>query len=255
MRNQRARLWAAGLIAAAGLALAWRSFHASLGRSSERALAPSTTGTFAETALSAVQFDTHPTPETLESVVSAAVDRLNEVGAGPEGAALTGGRMRDLCAVFGDRLRVTLDARYEAHVASLRERGIRVPADEEMYRRGWESQASSMRMAPLQVSALEIRAIYLSGRQVVEDATEQGFRVAMFKPDASRLPVPGDATGTKLDVVEVRIPMAKPPVGSPEARPVLVGYQFAWSVERAQWIPWAMCVYVNLDERHMTIGL
>ena len=211
-----------------------------------------------KTMLGSIEFDAEPTEATVASLLDRAVqqaeDRVRELSRSGDGPVR---RVDDLVRVFGQSLRNTIVPNFDVRCEMMRERGDEWVGEKltgEL--KSWTTQAELTRDARFGTEGLEVRVLYQAGVRVAPEAADEGFSTVMSRPKPGRMPIAMEPDDGALDIVEVRLPMEKGQVavaGRKGKRPVLVGYQFAWSKERGQWIPWLICQYTNPNEIHYAI--
>jgi len=251
--GERRKLILAAVVAAGGLFIAIRAFNRS-GASGARSI-PRETPASVKEAVTLVEFDTKPTSESMPQILDQAERTAAEQArAILSEADLSSDAAEDLAAALKERLAMTLDGDFQRNQDLLGRRGDQISEQEAAERRErWEQQAERLRHRPISLSRLETRLIYLDGVRIADDALEQGFGRLTMTPKPGRFPVPSDPEEGRLTVAEVRLPMenAGPPSG--QATKALVGFQFAWSVDRSMWIPWKIVLYGDPNEAHYAI--
>jgi len=249
----KAKLIVAILIAVVGVTLAVRTFWpASSNRAkpapSEEVSNPSEqveellTGTY----------DTVPTEETIEADIRRAEARAESVLMAARLPSMNANQRADLADAFRERLESVINPDYMRDLRARVARGqpveIKEPTPEQLEQsNSWKEHFA---LLPIDIQSLEVRPIYQRGAYVAESMTAKGFGEGTTKlGGATAFPMSElDPVEDKLDIVEVRLPMEVPvPVGrDDETRERnLVGFQFVWSRERQQWIPWVIKNYGN----------
>lgn len=242
----------AGAFAMVGVVLAWRA----LDRADRREqIAPAPRHVPAETALrvSPEVLDTTPTPETAAQIVQELTRRARPQMDGFSGTLGPGGNnIGDLAQAFSDLFGASLTGDYERSAATLVARGYSAAHRD---RDDWEKAALSATMGRLGTQGVEVRLLYRHGRPVTPIAPpESGWSYLTMTPSAKLMPVPADPERGMLDVVEVRFPIERKTADTCTLETVLLGYRFAWSRERKQWVPYQTCIYSSSDHAHFTVS-
>jgi len=254
--TDKQRLVIAGAIAVGGGLLALQAYLRVSGAGSGGSGASDIVLSEAAEAISVLDFDTEPTAESVDAVVATARERaaasardvLGSIGGLPAGAD------ENLLDAFGERLSMTLDGDFERNIELLRARGDRsTPEQVEAMRDARIAWSEHVRLARVSLSGVSTRVVYERGRRVAPDDTELGLSVTTSTPSFDRFGVPLDAEGGKLTVVEVRILVEQHDVEHGKPRPTVVGYQFAWSPGRRQWIPWKNVTYYPPGAAHFAM--
>jgi hypothetical protein len=248
------RVVAAVALAGVGMGWAWWSFYRTSPVGPPRATHIEVSDAVTR-AFSGLVLDAAPTDETaaaeIERAVGAARVRAGEL---IDGGQLDPSRLEDLLTLFGQCLRNTVTGDFDSHLEMMRHRGDSSDVTaRDRERKDWLTQANLTRNARFSVGRLEVRQLFDRGKRRSATPAEEGFSGLESRPTTARIPIAQDAVVGHLDVVEVRLPMATPVVGSTLRRPVLVGYQFAWNDARHQWSPWAICIYHDPNEVHYGI--
>jgi len=211
-----------------------------------------------ESTLGKVSFDAQPNDQTAGAEVDRAVLKATEAA---QQLVLSGdipsSRIADLMHVFDQSLRNTIAPNFDARCDMMRARGDTWAGRKlDSERESWTKQAELTRNARFSIDQLEVRVLYKSGVRVAIEVAKEGYSTVMSRPKPGRLPIAKKPDEGKLDVIEVRLPMEKRTVaiaGKYRKQSVLVGYQFAWSKKRNQWIPWLVCQYTDPGDVHYAI--
>lgn len=182
--------------------------------------------------------------------VEAATARLTPLLDGVQGIPAP----QDVVDAFAERLRATFDGQYQRDLRAKIARGMEAPPQPWPESGGefWQASRERLRGSDIGVESMEVRWILRGGNRVAPMAVDEGYGIT--KTTTTEFESVIDAIGPRLDVVEVRLPMRIKPLEVPlpmgiqpaqgaSSGPVLVGYQFAWSPERGQWVPYQNCMY------------
>ena len=195
-------------------------------------------------------YDTHPTTETVEADIANAVRRASvEIGS-VRSVAVPADRRVDLSTAFGERLAAVINPDYmrDLRARSSRGQAIEVAEPDEETLDLVQIRGESFKLLPMDTTGIEVRPIFEQGQYVATQATSLGFGTGETRLGGRHaFPMAGlDPVEDKLDIVEVRLPMEIPvPVGRDDEKRqrAIVGFQFVWSKERKQWIPWVIKTY------------
>lgn len=190
---------------------------------------------------------------TPESILEMAQERLRRVlDAGGPGGVVAPERCADLVTAFGERLIATLDGQYDRDMAARVARGMARPdPPTEVALTNYKKTADWTRGTRVGLDLIEARVIYDHGDPVAPSPVEEGYEALTYeKHGPLAFPLSGDPQAKRLDVVEVRLPMGLKPVQGESRGAVLVGYQFAWSAQRSQWIPLCNVIYQAQGEHY-----
>lgn len=253
MKRPNFRVLLAGLIAALGIAAAWRAFDRSSDGQFQQSMPVPVSGTVQQV-LSMARTEITPAPGRVDEAVGCASRRVPL--ARQDALNLDADALADLAAAFHERLAATVGGDYARSRADLLKRGDSTSEAVALAREAaWRRQAAGTALARFGCEQVEVRALVVRGEPVAPDPVEEGFSTLALTPEAGRFPLPSDAETGKLDVVEVRLPMQKTLADASAAAVVLVGYQFAWHEERSQWIPWRIVIYADPNQPHSPIPL
>jgi len=260
--SSRTRLALAVLIAAVGLVVAWRALARFRSGPRPSGPVPVEVAPQARALLASIELDARPAEETASDLVAQAASRVRDVATGQKITALgAGDRLNDLLRAFHERLFATIAGDFDRNVADLVGRGD--SKDHEGDRDAWTRRLESHRMIAFGIRQIEVRELYRGGRRIAPPKGSDGLASLEFQPERGRFPISNDAEAGRLDVVEVRLPMRKrriiipagdQPASFGEWSLVRVGYRFAWSNDRRQWIPWGVCIYSDPNEAHSSIS-
>lgn len=250
MLSTRRKVLMATLIAAGGIFLAWRALDRAAPVTPRHAQASISDSV--RSILELQDFDTVPTEQALPEIENRIRSRTQSLAEAMRGSgALPANRAPDLATAFAERLTAVLAGNAQANLSFLNARGYNISGYDPAQ---WEAAAPFTRLAPISLEHAEIRVIFEQGRRVSVPDIEQGFGVLTTEPGPETArPVPADAAKGKLDVIEVRLPMRKLTADG-KTTTSLVGFQFAWSVNRGQWVPWRNVVYSSPNERHVAMS-
>ncbi len=250
--NVRLRLILAIVVMVAGLGLAFRALRPVLWPATPSPLPPQLTG--ASERLGPGLLDTDPAKEPAGDVVSRAAGVARLALGHPSFSGVVGPRrLDDLVLAFEERLIATLDGEYERDMAARLARGMPPPPSPPSQDTidNYRKTADWTRHTAIGIDRIEVRVIFDKGKPAAPTPTEEGFDALTYtKKGATAFPIPEDPSKAGLDVVEVRIPMALRPISGRSRGAVLVGYQFAWSENRQQWIPFVNVVYCAQGESY-----
>ncbi len=248
--SSRRRLVVAAIVALAGIGVAWRA----LDRSSRAPIDPG--GRVAPALAAALESADYVTVRTLEQVdqlvagaAAAVQSSAAALSVSEHGLDLTREQEADLASALRARLRAVIDGDLETNIVDLVARGDRSAWDEAQ-RTQWEASADWHRHAPIDPAGVELRMRYVQGRPVGPGGLAEAASVLTLKPAEGRFPIPADPVGAKLDVVEIRFLMRIRDIQSQAPVAAAVGFGFAWSRERRQWIPWEVRV-LKADTEHV----
>ena len=156
---------------------------------------------------------------------------------------------------FGERLSAVIDPDYMRDLRARVARGqnVEVVEPDEETLDSFRIRRSSFELLLMDVSALEVRPIYEHGKYVATNAIGLGFGTGETKLGGKfAFPMANlDPVKDQLDIVEVRLPMEIPvPMGreGEKRSRAIVGFQFVWSEERGQWVPWVIKTYGNPND-------
>lgn len=247
----RNKIILAAVIAAAGLSLAGRALFRSIRPRPGPGAGAHVVPAQVEEHLLAVVFDSRPTEDTLEAMLSAAGDRVSEISRSRR--LVPGDRIDDLAKAFSERLRGTLGGDFEGDLAALQQRGDATPpADAQNRRPAWELQAAETRLAPFSTAQIDVAVVSDNGH-AADDPAMAGFSTLTWNAVPGRFPMHADLPKAGPDAAEVRVPMEKKGVVDRAPHPVIIGYQFVWSPDRKQWIPWGIRLYSRPGEVHSAV--
>lgn len=184
-------------------------------------------------------FDTRPTSDTVYSDIKRASSKLDQLINQENLQIVSPDRESDLTKAFEERMAALLDPDASRDISARQGRGQRAEGEKQSN----DSGNSIFALLPLDIRSLEVRVIYQRGRKLVNSGYLEGFRETTTQikgPNAFPL-MELNPESAKLDIVEVRLPMLVPipPPKDQKTERRLVGFQFVWSQERKQWIPWA----------------
>lgn len=259
--KQHARLYAAIMIMCLGAVLAgWKLWpilfpRQTLAETVQRPDSP------AEQALGPTILDTPTdTAEAVERAVEAARTSLRDLLQEREPAIVGGARRDDLIEAFVERLEATINAEYERDIAALLARG-RAPVPNppsKQFLDKWAAAKDWTRGVRIGVAGLDVRVILQAGQQIAPSGADEGYETTTLVQRTSSgehvFGLPEDLHGARLDIVEVRLPMAIRPVHGEDRGAVLVGYQFAWNGGRRQWVPAANVLYKGSGATYAGLG-
>lgn len=194
--------------------------------------------------------------EASDLAVSRAQSRVREIlRAESFGRVVAASRREDLVDAFAERLIATLDGEYARDMAARVARGMTPPGEPtDTALENYTKTADWTRGSRIGIGALEIRVIDDAGRAVAAAPVAEGYDALSYtKKGPLAFPISSDPVGSRLDVVEVRLPMGLRPIEGDSRGAVLVGYQFAWSGQRRQWIPLTNVVYRAQGERYAAV--
>lgn len=243
IRANHAKIVIASAVALIGAVVAWRAIFPNH-RSTEGEVAPpEPIPTEGFPAVADVRFDAFPAREPVGEIVDRARRRLIQllVDAHPEWVSSSSGRIEKLVALAGDRLALLLAPDYEQWVEQVHRFDGYIPEQTEQFRDRWSRSASRLAAVPLSIEQMWVRARWRGG--VREEASRTAiylspsisgkYAAAALSPEASQ-----------LDVYEVLIPMGfRSRDATTHDNIVIVGMQFAWMKDGAEWSPFGMTVY------------
>lgn len=200
--------------------------------------------------LLAGSFDTTPTEETVEGDIDRATERVRQAVQAARSPSLLGSRKADLPVAFEERLQALINPDYlrDARARAARGKpGENLDPDEEFLNDA-KKRGALFALLPMDIQNIEVREIYRDGVYVASSLTNEGLGMGTTKLGGeSAFPLAdADPEEERLDIIEVQLPMHFPtPTGGGkfERQRRLVGFQFVWSEERNQWIPWQNVQY------------
>lgn len=207
-------------------------------------------------ALNSAHLDTNVVPENLQSVEADLRRRLGELLSNhPTLFRLSELQRRDLIDAFVDRWLALVDPVVNRDHDSLAARGDPRSLDETMklYDQ-YRSWMESLKFPSVGMKGLVIRDVADPSRFSENSLGDfGGFSRQMSVRDKPRLPIPSDPAGSGWTVVEITMPFEKSPMHGEGFGVVLLGFQFGWSTDRRQWIPYAAVMYKAPGEPHAAI--
>lgn len=260
MRVMKWKIVLASLFAVFGLVLMARTFWPASTPKPAVVEVPEKPKSAKAEALLAGSFDTHPTPETVEQDIGRATDRVRAQVQAARSPSLLGARRTDLPAAFEERLAALINpdhARDARARAARGKQGETLEPDEDMIAAAQGRMEMYGHMA-LDIQNLEMREIFRDGVRVAPMYFDEGFTLGeSYLTGDTAFPLSeADPEDDRLDIVEVRMPMHFPAAigrGEFERQRRLIGFQFVWSEERNQWIPWKNVQYSAGDGGSMFI--
>jgi len=194
--------------------------------------------------LEAGGFDTNPTAETADAVIEDASSRVSRLVQKVPSAALPKSRHEDLSRAFHGLFSSIVAPDVERDEAWKVSRGKKPMGDllTPEVRETMQESAEYFALPRMNLSEMEIIPVYVQGVEQGSSATDDGFGINTTRL-VGAYPISDDPEGDKLDVVEVRFPMELPDPREGGRVRVSIGFQFAWSREREQWIPFGNVSY------------
>ena len=80
-----------------------------------------------------------------------------------------------------------------------------------------------------------------------------GFSRQVSQRSGSSMPVPPNPAEEGWRAIQITMPFQKQPINGSGQGVVILGFQFAWSKPRSQWIPYAAVMYSAPDEFHAAV--
>jgi hypothetical protein len=193
-------------------------------------------------------FDTRPTAETVMDDIGRAGEAA---GRSLSSSTVPPALRTDLVAAFEERLAAVIapDAARDLQfrIARGQQNESDQPSEEQI--QAGKGSARLFGLRPMNLSEIVVRPIWSGGRLVNNSLDEIG---AGFATTSTRYGGPlafpmadKDPEKDRLEIVEIRLPieMPIPPPDQGRYERQLVGFQFVWSKERNQWIPWQNMTY------------
>lgn len=195
-------------------------------------------------------FDTEPTEETVEGDIDRLTNLVRRQVDSARSPSLMSARKADLVVAFEERIQALINPDYvrDARARAARgKQGENFEPDEEALEsaKKWESYYA---LLPMDMQSVELRELFRDGVFIAESAMDEGLGMGTTKMsgEAAFPLADADPVEDRLDIFEFRLPIhfPAPGEGGEIARQRrLVGFQFVWSDERNQWIPWQNVQY------------
>jgi len=189
-------------------------------------------------------FDTYPTTETVEAVIEDASARVSTAVQNIPSSVLPKSKHEDLTRAFHGLFSSIVAPDVERDEAWKVSRGKKPMGDllTPEVRVSMQESAEYFALPRMNLSEIEIIPVYVRGVVQRSSATDDGFGINTTRL-VGAYPISDDPEHDKLDVVEVRFPMEVPDPREGGRVRVSIGFQFAWSREREQWIPFGNVSY------------
>lgn len=191
--------------------------------------------------LAAGGFDTTPTAETVSQDIERAANIAKDLMTIVPQSQLPTTRRQDLADAFEERLSAVLDPNPESDAATRVARGQApgFPSPD-----GLTNIQAAFQYRSFDLANLEVVTVFHRGERVApEGVTEDGLKEGITRYSGKwAFPMSDlDPIEDRLTIIEVRLPVDTPipPPGEDASERKLMGFQFVWSTERNQWIPWA----------------
>lgn len=203
-------------------------------------------------ALTNAKIDTAPTGKTLDEVPTElrrrVLEKLREI---PTLSSVPESARGDLADAFVERWRALIDPDVTRDHQTLAARGdprslSDAAADFEGYQT-WMESLSPFGLDGLVVTDNADPAALASAAGV---AGFEGFRRGMSSRLKDKMPVPDNPVEEGWRSVQIVMPFAKQPLKGKGIGVVFLGFQFAWSSQRGQWVPYSTVWYVSPGEIH-----
>lgn len=204
--------------------------------------------------LNNAEIDTVPTTENLDEVAAELRRRvLSSLGEVPTLSSVPESARSDLAEAFVERWRALIDPDVTRDHRTLAARGDpRSLADAAEQYEGYREWMDSLSMSPVGLDGVVVTdgadpAALASAAGV---AGFEGFRRGMSSRNEDKMPVPDHPTEAGWRSVQIVMPFAKQPLKGKGIGVVFLGFQFAWSSKREQWVPYSTVWYVSPGEIH-----
>jgi len=186
-----------------------------------------------------LQFDARSTTSgALKRTIAALGDRVWEaIDQLPPSQALDEARASTFVESVQEGVRIVLAADYDAWLQRAMRWGPRPNVNKER----WQAAAAGFKNAPIGLSHVAVRPLYLHGKPMDIPAPPSFMRA--LRLDVYPYTPPEEA---HLDVYEALIPVHYRTTGAHRAdAAALLGVSFAWNAERKEWQPYDLVVYAN----------
>lgn len=205
-------------------------------------------------ALVNAKIDTVPTVRNLDRVSAELRQRvLEELREVPTLSSIPESARGDLADAFVDRWRALIDPDVTRDHRTLAARGDPRPlADAASEYEDYRSWMDSLSMSPVGLDGVVVTdgadpAALASAAGV---AGFEGFRRGMSSRLKDKMPVPDNPVEEGWRSVQIVMPFEKQPLKGKGIGVAFLGFQFAWSSQRGQWVPYSTVWYVSPGEIH-----
>ncbi len=205
-------------------------------------------------ALTNAKLDTVPTHATMDAIereLRGAV--LEKIRAVPTLSSLPAARLEDLAQAFVERWRALIDPDVARDHQTLAARGDpRSLVDASKQYQDYREWMDSLSMSSVGLDGVVVTdgADLAALASAVGVAGFEGFRRGSVSRNADKMPVPDSPSDAGWRSVQIVMPFEKQPLRGKGFGVVFLGFQFAWSPQRGQWVPYSAVWYVSPDEVH-----
>lgn len=259
MNRQRFALYFGIALACLGCVIAFRSLMRNRVRTA--AAVPVEVPESVRLALGSATIDTVPTPENIEELAAElhrrVLDRVRQI---PALASMSESAQDDLATAFVERWRALIDPDMERDHQTLAARGDprSLSAEAEYFEkyRGW---MESLSMSPVGLDGVAVSDGAGPGAATGAAAEDggipgfEGFGRGLNGRTEDKMPVPECPVEAGWRSVQIVMPFTKQPMRGEGFGVVLLGFQFAWSAERDQWVPYVAVMYTAPGEIHAAV--
>lgn len=252
MDKQRIALFAGTLLAIFGTFLAVRSIV-----NTRATVSPAETVEVPESVrlmLSSAEVGTVTTPENVGDVSEELRRRvLERIGEVSTLAGMPEEVRADLAKAFVERWRALVDPDVNRDHQTLAARGDpRSLSDAAKEFEDYRSWLESLSMSPIGLDGIIVTdgADLAALSSAVGVAGFEGFRRGASTRNTHKMPVPDSPSEAGWRSVQIVMPFEKQPMRGKGFGVAFLGFQFAWSAQRRQWVPYSTVWYVSPGEIH-----
>lgn len=159
----------------------------------------------------------------------------------------------DLAQAFVERWRALVDPDVNRDHQTLAARGDpRSLSDAAKEFEDYRSWLESLSMSPIGLDGIIVTdgADLAALSSAVGVAGFEGFRRGASTRNTHKMPVPDSPTEAGWRSVQIVMPFEKQPMRGKGFGVAFLGFQFAWSAQRRQWVPYSTVWYVSPGEIH-----
>lgn len=204
--------------------------------------------------LSSAEVGTVTTPENVGDVSEELRRRvLERIGEVSTLAGLPEEIRADLAEAFVERWRALVDPDVNRDHQTLAARGDpRSLSDATKEFEDYRSWLESLSMSPIGLDGIIVTdgADLAALSSAVGVAGFEGFRRGSSTRNTHKMPVPDSPTEAGWRSVQIVMPFEKQPMRGKGFGVAFLGFQFAWSAQRRQWVPYSTVWYVSPGEIH-----
>lgn len=193
------------------------------------------------------ELDTTPISDSVDSEIARARERVYSLAVSQNLSSTTDAdpsAAQDIADAFSERLSAVIDPDYTRNRNARLKRG-QPPVTPETEPPGWRADYAPFELASFDQESLEVRRVIAAGQWAAPHPfRDEGYKTTSSHPSGtSAFPIPNDVVASRTDVWEIRMAMRGLGPNLEDDDITLIGYQFVWSKDRKQWIPYKNVVY------------